>query len=487
MIRKLVIPLAISSITVPLFAQDVLDLDEAINQSIENNFTYRIARVDPEIARDQVTAESAAFDTEIFISGEVAQSESAASGNSYDQRSLNAGATKRLVHGTRVTASTALNRSDTRFTGGSTPLSQDADFSLSIRQPLLKGYGKQSNTAFLERAKAGFSATRANLKGTIQDVLAQTEFAYWQVARWQEQLALNESNLKVAEALLEEAMERQRVGLVTQIEVLQAEAFRAESREDIIETTRILGDAYDHLMEMMGALPDTGFTMEAGRAVQALPDADGTIPDFDQSWTMALNSDPALAAQEAQIEQRQLDQIAAKDAARANLDLVLSGAYSGNDDDAQGAYGNAFDRDGHAWSIGLEFSMPWSRREERANQRITDKRLQKEEIRYQSLKQSLYRDVRSAWRSLSAVQQSLEAARLTVSLQEASFEREKSKYAQGLSAFRDVLEAQRDLDQARVRLLQSKFTKLSAEIDLANLSGRLFQRHGIAVDLPELN
>lgn len=486
MIRKLVIPLALSGIAAPLFAQDLLDLDEVITQSIENNFTYRIAQVDPEIAREQVTAESAAFDTEIFLSGEVSQSESADSGNSYDQRSLNAGATKRLVHGTRVTASTALNRLDTRFTSGSTPLSQDADFSLSIRQPLLKGYGKQSNTAFLERAKVGFSATRASLKGTIQDVLAQTEFAYWQVARWQEQLALNESNLKVAEALLEEARERQRVGLVTQIEVLQAEAFKAESREDIIETTRILGDA-DHLMEMMGALPDTGFTMEAGRAVQALPDADGTIPDFDQSWNMALKSDPALAAQEAQIEQRQLDQITAKDATRPNLDLVLSGAYSGNDDEAQGAYGNAFDRDGHAWSIGLEFSMPWSRREERANQRITHKRLQKEEIRYQALKQSLYRDVRSAWRSLSAVQQSLEAARLTVSLQEASFEREKSKYAQGLSAFRDVLEAQRDLDQARVRLLQSKFTKLSAEIDLANLSGRLFERHGITVDLPELN
>lgn len=487
MFRQFLILLAMSGTTGTLLAQDILDLEEAINQSVENNFTYRIARIDPEIAREQVTAESAAFDTEIFISGEVAQSENAASGNSSDQRSLNAGATKRLVHGTRLTASTALNRSDTRFTNGSIPPSQDADFSLSIRQPLLKGYGKASNTAFLERAKAGFSASRSSLKGTIQDVLAQTEFAYWQVARWQEQLALNESNLKVAEALLEEAFERQRVGLVTQIEVLQAEAFRAESREDIIETTRILGDAYDHLLEMMGALPNTDFSMEAGRRVRDLPAADGSVPDFDQAWTMALNSDPALAAQEAQIEQRQLDQIAAKDAARPNLDLVLSGAYSGNDDDAGGAYGDAFDRDGHAWSIGLEFSMPWSRREERANQRITDKQLQKEEIRYQALKQSLFRDVRSAWRSLNAVQQSLEAARLTVSLQEASFEREKSKYEQGLSAFRDVLESQRDLDQARVRLLQSKFTKLSAEIDLANLSGRLFDRHGIAVDLPELN
>jgi outer membrane protein TolC len=487
MLRKFLIPLAISGITGTLFAQDVLDLDDAISQSIENNFTYRIARIDPEIAREQVTAESAAFDTEIFLSGEVAQSKSADPESSSDQRRLNAGATKRLVHGTRVTASTALNRSDTRFTTGSIPLSQDADFSLSIRQPLLKGYGKESNTAFLERAKAGFSATRASLKGTIQDVLAQTEFAYWQVARWQEQLALNESNLKVAEALLEEATERQRVGLVTQIEVLQAEAFRAESREDIIETTRILGDAYDHLMEMMGALPDTDFSMQAGRRVHVLPDADGAVPEFDQTWTMALNSDPALAAQEAQIEQRVLDQVTAKDATRPNLDLVLTGAYSGSDDDANGAYGNAFDRDGHAWSVGLEFSMPWSRREERANQRITDKRLQKEEIRYQALKQSLFRDVRSAWRSLNAVQQSLQAARLTVSLQEASFEREKSKYEQGLSAFRNVLEAQRDLDQARVRLLQSKFTKLSAEIDLANMSGRLFERHGIAVDLPELN
>jgi outer membrane protein TolC len=73
---------------------------------------------------------------------------------------------------------------------------------------------------------------------------------------------------------------------------------------------------------------------------------------------------------------------------------------------------------------------------------------------------------------------------LTVSLQEATFEREKGKFEEGLADFRHVLEAQRDLDQARVRLLTSKFNQLSAQIDLANLTGTIFERHGIDSRLP---
>ena len=57
----------------------------------------------------------------------------------------------------------------------------------------------------------------------------------------------------------------------------------------------------------------------------------------------------------------------------------------------------------------------------------------------------------------------------------------------GRAAFRDVLEAQRDLDQAQVRLLSSKYTKIAAEITLSNLTGTIFQRHGISPELPTLD
>jgi outer membrane protein TolC len=238
----------------------------------------------------------------------------------------------------------------------------------------------------------------------------------------------------------------------------------------------------------MGALPQMDFSISPDRSVDRLPESNQSMAQFQDIWDLALESDPLLTAQSAVIEQRRLEKVSARNASRPNLDLVVSGAFSGIDnEDATEALQNTFDRDGKAWSVGVEFSMPWNRRKERADLSIAEKRLEKEELQYEDLKQSLYQEVRSSWRSLQAVHQSVEAAKLTVSLQEATFEREKGKYEQGMSAFRDVLEAQRDLDQARVRLLLSKYNKISADIELANLTGTIFQRHGISPELPKQN
>jgi outer membrane protein len=272
--------------------------------------------------------------------------------------------------------------------------------------------------------------------------------------------------------------------MVTQIEVLQAEAQKAQRMEEIISSRQALGDAFDRLLAYMGTLPDNSNT-DPTHTVEQLDNNGEAIPEFTAAWNRALRNDPALAAQEATIQQREWDEISARSSAKPNLDLVVTGAYTGVDDDkAQTAYENALDRDGNAWSVGVEFNMPWNMRGEKADLRIAGKRLEQENIRLLELKQDLFRDVRAAWRSLESVQQSVEAATLTVKLQEAAFEREKSKYEEGFSAFRDVLEAQNDLDQARIRLLRSKFQRRSSEIELARLSGTIFDRHGITPAMP---
>jgi outer membrane protein len=467
-------------------AQPDISLRAAIDSALEYNLAYRRAALDPEVARQSVVEAESAFDTELFGSARLAQSEqsttfSQTTGTSSDNRALQVGARKRFSYGTTVTARTNLDRRDSNAGVNTSNLSQAADLSLDIRQPLLSGFGRAANLAATEGAQAAFVAAREGFRDTLQRIVAETEQAYWTVAQLQEQLELNESSLRVAEALVEEAREREQVGVATRIEVLQAEAARAQRLEEIIETRRQLGEALDQLYRYMGVLPPE-FTEgpEVMPRVEVLTADKAASPDFHQAWEFAQIADPALARQEAVIAQRESQREAARNGLQPSLDLILSGAYSGVDDRrTRTAFGNALDRDGHAWAVGVEFSMPWRMRGERATLLGAEKRLEQESLRYEELKQSLFRELRSAWRSLDAVNQSLEAAMLTVSLQEATFEREKGKYEEGLSAFREVLEAQRDLDQARIRLLRSKFNKLSSEIEMARLTGRLLQRHGL--------
>ena len=464
----------------------MISLQEVVNATLDNNMAYRIARINPEIANEYITSAEAAFDSELFASGRLSQSEqnltfTQTTGTSSDSRFLNAGVRKRLVYGTTLTAQTNLDRRDSNAGVNTSNLSQSADLSLSLRQPLLSGFGRDANMASVETARAGYNSSVEQFREASRQLLANTERAYWIAARWQDQLVLDESNLEVAESLLAETKERRRVGLVTNIEVLQAEAARAQFLERIILDKRELGDALDSLFTFMGVLmqadpvePSLGFS------VQPLPDSFDYNPEFAGVWQSALAEDPILASQEAVIAQREWERINAKSNLKPNLDLVLSGAFNGVDNDTtSNAVENALARDGHAWAVGLEFSMPWGRRGEKADLLISESRIRQENLRFQELKQSLYQAVRRSWRNLESVRQSYEAAKLTVSLQEATFEREMSKYEGGLSVFRNVTEAQRDLDQARIRLLQSKYALLSSEIEIARLTGQLLERHGL--------
>ncbi len=386
-----------------------------------------------------------------------------------------------------MTAQTTLDRAERKGADGPPGLLHEADLALSLRQPLLGGFGPAVTRAGIERARAGWQASREALREAVLEVLAEVERAYWETARLQEQLQLNQSSLQVAETLLAEARERVRVGVATQLDVLQAEAARAQRMEEIIETRRALGDAFDRLLALTGTL-DQQAGLDLGRLyrVAPLPDSGETLPDFADVWRMALLHEPSLSRQEAVIRQREWDRARARDAQRPTLDLVLSGGWSGADDaSGRTAYDRALDGAGSAWAAGLEFSMPWGRRAGKAGLRAAERRVEQEQLRLEELRQALLRGVRAAWRALQSVQQSLAAARISVGLQEAVFEREQEKHAQGLATFRDVLKAQSDLDQARIRLLQSKFNRLSSEVTLARLSGDLLARHGLEALLPE--
>lgn len=464
----------------------LIHLEEAIDVALLGNFAYRMASLNPDIARQSILQAESAFDVETFLSGQVSQDEqsttfSQTTGTSSDQRRLQAGARKRLESGTSLTVQSNLGRRESNAGVNTSNLSQSSDFGISLRQPLLAGFGRKANIANTEIARAGFAGAVEALRDNLLQMLSRVELSYWNVARLQEQLELDESSLQVAETLLQEAIERERVGVATQIEVLQAQASQAQRLEEIIETRRALGDALDQLFNEMGIIPlDASYTQDIAHQVSPLPEEIEQLPEFLDIWSMAVRESPALAEQETVISQREWSRIQAENRTKPNLDLVVSGAYTGVDDrKAETAIENALNRDGHNWAIGVEFSMPWQMRGEKAAMRIAVRRLQQEEIRYQDLKQTLYRVTRSAWRNLNAVSQSMEAARLTVSLQEATFERELEKYAQGISVFRDVLEVQRDLDQARVRLLRAKYNRLLAEIEIDRLTGQLIQRHGL--------
>lgn len=471
----------------PTAGAPVLTLEDAIARSLEANLSIRLSRFDPEIAAASVIAEEAAFDPSIFLQADLSQSEqsrslTATQGTSSDSRRLNSGVRKSFATGAQVTAQTNLSRRDNNAGVNISNLAQNADFSLSLRQPLLRGFGSATNRARIVRAGAGLEAARAGLHAALLSLIAETERAYWQLASADNRLRLRESSLEVAESLLAETRAKEQVGLATRVDVLQAEAARATRREEIIEAKRQLADAADALLRLLNRIDERdpeAFPWE----VESLPGEPASVPQFARVWDHTLQRHPDLEAQEATITQAETDRLLARDRLKPNLDFTVTGAWSGIDDRrAPDAIENALNRDGKAWGVGLEFNLPWGRRAEKAGLLQADRRLEREELRLLDLRQRLLREVRSGHRNLIARGEGLDAARLTLELQEAAFAQERGKFNSGISTFRAVLEAQRDLDLARIRHLEATLQLIYAEIELERLAGTLPERHGIQID-----
>lgn len=469
-----------------------LSLRTAISRSLEKNLGLQIQRIDPAIASEEVTQEEAAFDPSLFGSANLSQSELEWTDEddefrqtTSDSRNYAAGVLKRVRTGGQVTFSVNNSRSVgssfnpdlNQLVGGG--LSERASIELQVNQPLLQDFGTEVSRAPVRRAESQLRVAGLETRNAVFDLLQETEVAYWRLADTYTRRELREINLRLAEQLLEESSERQRIGIATRLEVLQAEANLAQQRQEIIRSDQAIREAADALLATMGELSED-LSMDTGLQVNELRDVAIDLPPFESSLDNAFARNFDTAIQEELLDQLEQDRILARNRKRPEMDLALSGSYDGLSRIGGGdALSEALDRKGDEWRIGLNFTLPWGERSAKAQLAQVLYRIDQAELRLAELKQDLLRSVRSAWRDLSASLEQVSASSLVVELQEATFEQERAKFEEGLSTFRDILEAQRDRDAAILSLLDAQLAAVEAEIRLARVQGTVLERHDL--------
>lgn len=468
--------------------EPILTLDAAIATALEHNLGFIISSYEPVNAQDDIIAEEAQFDVELFSSASLSESQSAASNSSLDSASVpqnetrraNAGIDKRLETGATVTVDSAISRRSSNNNAARNP-DYSADVGISIRQPLLKDAWTTVNLAPLARSKVSAERSLFLWRSDLLDLILDTEIAYWNLAFRQADRALIASSLELAENLLEENSERERLGLVTPLEVLQAEAEVLNQQEEIIQADRAIEDAEDILRRVMGEADFLELNEEAF-SVATLPDTVEPLRPIDAVVKDTVINDVEAKAQERLIEVERINKILAQDETRPDLDLTGGVTYLGRDTEGREAYTGAYNADGYNWNVGLELRFPWSFREARARTRQAERDVERAEVVLYDIKQSKAFAARNAWRSANSGLKRIEVSRKALELNQEAFEQERARYGSGLVAYRSVLEAQRDYDQARSNYLSSLIETIQASVRLSRVDGTILDRNGLAWD-----
>jgi outer membrane protein len=482
---RVLLPILIACSSLGVAAQESpapLTLTEVLHRALANNFDVHIQRYSVDNAEEQLAISEADFDPALRFSARRAESEQAAATSSLDGApgpsssvfDTRAGANILLPTGTVVDLSSQLARSGSNSTFSLLNPAYSADVTLSVTQPLLKGFGSKVTLAGVQRSRLGIDRANHDYRARVLDVLRDTEIAYYRLVYGREQRLVRELGLKAAQELLDENQAKREAGVVTDLDVLNAEVGVANQRIFLMLAEQTMRDNEDGLRALIGQ-----FALDAPLGEAAFSDPPAINLDSTDTFERAKQSQPEYLAELALIEQLRVDVAFARNATRPQVDL--SGAVGINADEA--SYGTAIDRlpdaDSHLWQVNLSVTYPWGAKADKARHRTAKNNLERELMRLRQIEQNILVQARAAVRNVETGLETVRASKLATELSVKQYELERARFDAGLSTSRRVLDAQRDLDLARLTDLDNQVALHEAIATLNRLEGRTLEAHGI--------
>ncbi|HEY9153509.1 MAG TPA: TolC family protein, partial [Opitutaceae bacterium] len=462
-----------------------LSLRECVARALQKNFDLRIQQFSTNTAKENVTIALAAFDPSLQLTASRFHQRSAV-GTSYldpngnivvgvpyssDGDTTRFGVSQPLVTGTTISASADLGRNKSIPPSSLLDPVYNSDVSLTVKQPLLKNFGTRVNRAQIERAKLGVTIANLDFKSSVLTVIRNVETAYYNLAFAREQLAVRRFSLEVANALLEENKTRRTTGVVTDLEVLQAQVGVAKAQRALLLADQDLHNKEDALLALIEPF---GFTKVPIGAIELPNDKVGAI-DGDLSYKRARDNTPEYASSQTLIEQLKLDAVVARSNRLPQLDLAGTGGYSADRNSYSSAARHVWDGDGYNWEVDATLSFAWGQRADKAKYRQALYSLDREKVHLEQIEQNILVEVRSAVRAVQTNQEGVRISSLNTELSRREYDTEKARYEAGLSTFRRVQEAKADWDSATVDELQSRVDLRNAVSDLSRLEGSSLQ------------
>ncbi|MBI4294200.1 MAG: efflux transporter outer membrane subunit [Betaproteobacteria bacterium] len=361
----------------------------------------------------------------------------------------------------QVDASASSSRSRASTRSGALPSGATA-----VRGNLQLSANTTFEIDFWGRLRRLREAARAQYIGTryARDVVALTLAAaisqtYFTVRSLDAQLIVSEETLKAAEDSVEIARRRAEAGVVSDLDVSQAKANRAQLAAQIKDLRRLRAAAVHQLGVLTGVLDLNLVAGDLRRLpVPPLPPA-GLPSTLLERRPDVREAEAALVAANAQIGVARAAQFPT---------FSITGALG-----VQSAQlSNLFSSGAGIWSVGLGAVGPIfdaGRYAARTDQ--AEARARQAALSYERTVQNAFREVADA---LSNVRLALEAEqdlRERVDQARNTLRLATLRYESGYSAYLEVLDAQRTLNDAQLALVRNRQSFLGFSVDLMNALG----------------
>ncbi|MEX2045216.1 MAG: TolC family protein, partial [Opitutus sp.] len=341
---------------------------------------------------------------------------------------------------------------------------QSWSIALNVTQTLYAGGAVRSAIKSSQLAR---DAAVLDLESVINEALLQVRITFYDVILAREQIAVQESNLRLLQEQLKTATDRFEAGTVSSFEKLRADVAVSNARVPLISARNRHRLAIEALRQALG------FTTGGATLSGKVPEFSGTLHftpvnhDLAASFDVARASRPDLKRLEKLAAAREQDVRTQRANRHPTLGLGLGYQFR---NDTYG--GNRFSEALDGWTFGLQSNWPifdgrsTSGRVAQAKSALAQTRLTIAEARL-----AVEVEVRRAFSAWQEATELAEASQRVVEQADEAVRLANARYRAGTGTQLDVLQAQVDLTTARNNQIQAYYAYNVAVASLRKATG----------------
>ena len=493
-----------------------LSLADAIALGIENNLNVEIARHDPLIADLSLSVAWSAYDP--LISGDAGYLD-----DRQPPTSALAGAKNQLLDGAIGAAwqvpmlgATLGIRYDASKTEAFNPFTSarpqwDSGLVFDASIPLLRDLIWNQAWVSIKTSEIQVGQSNRNFEDSLIDAIAGIEDSYWGLVASRERQNVAQKSLESTIALLHQVQTQYEVGVVSKVDVVEAEAGVAERDLDLITATNAYRRAQDTLIVAV-----LGTKLEANTHLTIDPtDAPESFTRYEANVGTAVDKAferrPDYKNAQADVETQRFT---LKHKRNQMLpQLTFQGSYSATGRGGLGTSGpDTFDIDmdgdrteiitnpttatgigdtnsdifgsagGDIYSARGIVSIPLGNVRARKEATIAEINLRKANTRLLQLRQSIITDVRNTVRNLRSSLEGIDAAERRRVAAAEQLRAERVRLEHGESTPFEVLQRERDLVDAESQKIAALKEYRTSETDLLKSQGTLLEARNIVLE-----
>ncbi len=362
------------------------------------------------------------------------------------------------------------------------PLYYGNNVSVSVQQPLLRGFSLDGDVPRASILRAEFANQRSleDRRGTIATEVRRTEEAYWNLVQATRSYGVRNASLENARDQLDLTQRQVKAGILAPADLIGSESTVAQRELELMQADTQLEGAMDALRHALN-LPQEQWS----RSLLAvdLPTITTRQMSLEEAMQDALKYRHEIKINSLNMGLSELDERLAKNNQLPDLSVGMRYGLAGQGN----VYADSLDQLGglgaRDWGVFVNLAWTPLSREASANRDSVLSANKMVELRHQQFLNGLRNEIRASLRALEAARRRVVASEKFSLLAERSVEAERKRFLDGKSRNIDVSLREQNLAGARTAVISARiqFVKASSDLDLA--TGRLLERKKIQLSV----